>query len=311
LKYEKVKYKEGKSLSPKILLNVKFFEKDLSKPHSFLNEARLTSIALSIRFAILKNRLVSENVLKILVLDDLLISLDMSKRFEVIDFILNDEDLQNYQKIILTHDKAFFEMAKQKFSFKSPNKWKYFEMYVDNKSSVEKPLILSHRDYFQKAEYYLIKHDYSACANYLRKEAERLLKKLVCNDLKCEDVSSLQDAINKSKHKSNFINQEKIIERVKKLVNNQQFRNFDKSRLRDEDKKIIGEVQTEIKRLEELITSEKDDLNEILIVLEQFKSIILNPQSHDDITKPLYKKELEEAIKNIKELKNIIEYEIE
>ena len=105
-----------------------------------------------------------------------------------------------------------------------------------------------------------------------------------------------------------MVNQEKIIERVKKLVANQQFRNFDKSTLSsNEHKKIIGEVQTEIKELEKLINYEKEDLNEILNVLEQFKSIILHPQSHNDIQKPLYKKELEEAINLISELKKLLE----
>ena len=41
-------------------------------------------------------------------------------------------------------------------------------------------------------------------------------------------------------------------------------------------------------------------------MLEKFKSLILNPQSHDDIKIPIYKKELEETIKVIKELREKI-----
>jgi recombinational DNA repair ATPase RecF len=311
---EKTKTKRNhKTLPSKILLKVKFFGEDLAKPQSFLNEAKLTSIALSIRFAILKNRLVSEEVLKILVLDDLLISLDMSKRFEVIDFILNDEDLEDYQKIILTHDRAFFEMAKQKFSFKSSKEWKYFEMYADNFDEFEKPLILPHKDYFQKAKYYFKKYDYPACANYLRKEAERLLKKIVNNkEISCEEFNSLQSLIDKAKaqekSKINKINQKKIIERVEKLITNEKFIEFDKSKISlSDDKRIIGEVQTELKKIKVLFDKKIENLDDSLSMLEQFKSIILNPQSHNDFTKPLYKKELEEAIKVIEKLRASIE----
>jgi ABC-type cobalamin/Fe3+-siderophores transport system ATPase subunit len=143
------KKRNHKTLPPKILLKVKFFEKDLSKPHSFLNEARLTSIALSIRFAILKNRFLSEDVLKILVLDDLLISLDMSKRFEVIDFILNDENLQSYQKIILTHDKSFFEIFKYKLN---QLEWKIYEFYSKKENNLEKQFIKEYKDNLTKAK---------------------------------------------------------------------------------------------------------------------------------------------------------------
>jgi hypothetical protein len=59
------------------------------KPQSFLNEARLSAISLSIRLAILEQRLQS-SAIKILVLDDLMISLDMSNRDKVSSLILNE-----------------------------------------------------------------------------------------------------------------------------------------------------------------------------------------------------------------------------
>ncbi len=273
----------------------------------FLNEAKISSINFAFYLSIILSYAKLEE-LKVIILDDLLISLDMSNRDVILDMLL--KYFSDYQLIILTHDKAFFEMAKQKFDYKTPNQWKYFEMYVDNRKEFEKPLVLPHRDYFQKAEYYFAKYDYSACANYLRKEAERLLKNLVCNDLNCEEVSSLQEMINKVKSKKNLDsnNKKQIISRIERLVQNENFRSFDKNKLSsNEDKRIIGEIQTELTRIERLFDNSEEDFNDILNMLEQFKSIILNPQSHDDITKPLYKKELEEAIKIIEELKIIIE----
>ena len=171
---------------PKIILKVKFNHKELFRPHTFLNEAKLTAIALSLRFAILKTRLVSEDILKILVLDDLLISLDMSHRLEVIDIILNDEDLQEYQKIILTHDRSFFEMAKHKFNYRQRGKWKYFEMYVDSTGNFEKPLI--HKEslsYLEKAEKYFYLNEYEVAGNFLRKEAENFCKDFLSKKEEC------------------------------------------------------------------------------------------------------------------------------
>ena len=162
---------------PKIILKVKFNNKDLFRPHTFLNEAKLTAIALSLRFAILKTRLVDADILKILVLDDLLISLDMSHRLEVINIILNDEDLKEYQKIILTHDRAFFEMARHKFDYVEKKEWKYFEMYVDDRGDFEKPFINKESlTYLEKADKYFCLNEYEIAGNFLRKEAESFCK---------------------------------------------------------------------------------------------------------------------------------------
>lgn len=59
------------------------------KPQSFLNEARLSAVALAIRLAILEQRL-QDAPIKILVLDDLMISLDMSNRDKIVKLILEE-----------------------------------------------------------------------------------------------------------------------------------------------------------------------------------------------------------------------------
>ena len=59
-----------------ILLTVESFDKDIPSHHHFLNEAKLSAIALSIYFAALL--LQPDRALKLLVLDDVLIGLDMS-----------------------------------------------------------------------------------------------------------------------------------------------------------------------------------------------------------------------------------------
>jgi hypothetical protein len=60
------------------------------RPQSFLNKAQLTRIALAIRIGALRTRPPRENIdFRVLCLDDLLISLDMSNRHKVIKMLLN------------------------------------------------------------------------------------------------------------------------------------------------------------------------------------------------------------------------------
>jgi ABC-type lipoprotein export system ATPase subunit len=92
---------------PVIELHLQIDGKTITRPQSFLNEAKLTQLALSVRFAASRINL-HESDLKLLVLDDLLVSLDMSNRMKVVGILLSDT-FANYQKIILTHDRGFFE----------------------------------------------------------------------------------------------------------------------------------------------------------------------------------------------------------
>ena len=97
-----------------IPLKVKFFDEDLPEHHRFLNEAKLSAIALSIYFA--GFLLQPDSDLKILALDDVLIGLDMSNRLPVLD-ILND-DFAAYQIFLTTYDRAWYEIVKQRTSRK-------------------------------------------------------------------------------------------------------------------------------------------------------------------------------------------------
>ncbi|MBK7447811.1 MAG: hypothetical protein IPJ45_17665 [Ignavibacteria bacterium] len=78
-----------------------------------LNEAKL-AIGLAIRLGILKQRLGAAD-LKTLIMDDLLISLDMSYRDKVLDIII-EKLAVDYQLILLTHDYNFFEFTKDKIA---------------------------------------------------------------------------------------------------------------------------------------------------------------------------------------------------
>jgi ABC-type Na+ transport system ATPase subunit NatA len=156
------KSRSWKIKPPQIILSV-FLINDLIKedakkrvdsPQSFLNEAKLSSLALAMRFAILDEKYV-EAYPKVLVLDDMLMSMDMSNR----EFILNilfETYLKDYQIIFLTHQRGLFEDArmfiesyhaekarvagetnKEELKNAWTKDWKIFEMYEsENKKRI-------------------------------------------------------------------------------------------------------------------------------------------------------------------------------
>lgn len=68
-----------------VILRVDFLNTQFPQAHLFLNEAKLSAISLSIYLAAL--RVNPSSTLKVLVLDDVLIGLDMSNRLPVIDIL--------------------------------------------------------------------------------------------------------------------------------------------------------------------------------------------------------------------------------
>jgi energy-coupling factor transporter ATP-binding protein EcfA2 len=195
------------TIAPEIFLeatlideNIDENSRNVSRIHTFLNEARLSSIALAIRMAILKEKFVRESP-KILVLDDLLLSLDMGNREAVLSIVL-EEYLKDYQLIILTHDKVFFHSALSYIKVKYATElkktgetdtsvletafqgsWKVFELYESTLPDGKKiPSIAEHKSYLQKAYHYFNNQDnidYNACGNNLRSALEERLRTII------------------------------------------------------------------------------------------------------------------------------------
>jgi hypothetical protein len=163
----------------------------INKPHSFLNEAKLSAIAISIRLAILSQKL-KENCLKFIVVDDLLISLDMRNREKVIELLLSSEFIDNYQLLILTHDKMFYQMAKHKVNLLEQENWVYYEMYETRENGTGKPLVKKHKTYLEKAKTFFNENNLEESANNLRKAAESFCKKVLAKtDTITDDYSDL------------------------------------------------------------------------------------------------------------------------
>ena len=163
--------RENKILDGKqILLTIKFFEREIPTHQSFLNEAKLSAIAISIYFASIL--LQPDSELKILALDDVLIGLDMSNRLPVIDIL--KEYFSDYQIFFMTYDRAWYEIVKQRTA---DSEWKYAEFYFSKTDEYEIPIYVEGRTYLEKAKEYFDANDYKACAIYLRTAFEVAIKR--------------------------------------------------------------------------------------------------------------------------------------
>ena len=167
-----VKYnrENGTLDNQEILLTVELFDRDIPEHHRFLNEARLSAIAIAIYFSSILIQ--PESRLKILALDDVLIGLDMSNRLPVLDIL--EEYFPDYQVFLTTYDKAWYEIAKQRTS---DAEWEYTEFYSKQTDEFEIPIHVQDRPYLEKAKEYFTANDYKACIIYLRTAFEAAIKK--------------------------------------------------------------------------------------------------------------------------------------
>lgn len=121
-----------------IFPEVKFGEHTIEKPQTFLNEARLSALALSMYLA---GRLAcvptGGDNLKLLVLDDVLIGLDHANRMPILNLIR--QNFSSWQIIILTHDKVWFGMARK--YFEDSHNWEWLEINADGNDGRATPTL--------------------------------------------------------------------------------------------------------------------------------------------------------------------------
>ena len=175
LDFEGVTYNQkNKTLeNQQILLKVKFFDKDVSERYLLLNEAKLSAIAISIYLSSILLLPDPKSGLRVLALDDVLIGLDMSNRFPVLDILEEYFKFKDYQIFLTTYDKAWYEIAKQHTDQRD---WKYTEFYFRATDEYEIPVCKEDTPYLGKAKEYLDASDYKACAVYVRTAFEGTIK---------------------------------------------------------------------------------------------------------------------------------------
>lgn len=284
--------------------------KKISRVQSFLNEAQLTRIAIGIRIGALRTR-VQGTDFKLLVLDDMLISLDMSNRMDIVRIILNKENkpsleyFDTFQKIILTHDKAFFDLIRRNTD---DDKWMYYKFSKDQTKNLS-PKVTLDKSHLQKAKEYLKEDEHGNCGLELRKEAEKILSQVLDPTMMHLDKEfiSLTDKINtayrmilanefksfKDVYKSN-------LEPIKLAKIKEDFESD--PTLSPAEKGSLLNTRNQL--FNNLIRVKKDETAK-LDLLNQTKDIldrILNGAAHGGYN-PIYRAELVQAIETIKELK--------
>lgn len=249
-----------KEMFEELNLKISFCGKEIEY-RTFLNEARLSALAVCIYLASIKAYKPPEIMLKVLYLDDVFIGMDTSNRYPLLKIIHEEFIKMGYQVFISTYDKEWFEMAKHWFEVKECP-IKPYEFYIessDEKNVPDKPVIIPTKGNYEKAEAYFKKKDYPAAGNYLRKECEFILKNLLLNEYK--------------------INSD-------------------------------GSPVKELENLLNALVKQFSDLNieypkELLDSLKIYRKSFLNPSSHDDVSSPLFKKEIQDDFILVSKLRAI------
>lgn len=177
----------------------------LTRPTEILNEARLTAIGLCLYLAGLSacappKRPDGTLYCRVLVLDDVLLSLDMAHRRPLLQLLRSKFDL--WQVFLLTHDRAWYELACRLLP---DNDWKHVELFVAKDGEYEKPLVHDDLSNLVIARRFLQQGLIKAAAVHVRSEFEMLLKR-ACEDLRLKlrytrdpldlDTGDLWDAVN-------------------------------------------------------------------------------------------------------------------
>jgi recombinational DNA repair ATPase RecF len=161
-----------------VRVDLKFCGKEIPKAHLFLNEARLSAIAISIYLGMIK-RHPQLRPHKILFLDDIFIGLDISNRLPLLKIL--ETHFPEYQVFITTYDKPWYEYVR---GFLDKSKWKTIELYAQEvKGGFDIPKVEDGIDLIKKARQHYSNSDYKASAVYARSAFEKIIMKY-CEDKK-------------------------------------------------------------------------------------------------------------------------------
>lgn len=195
-------------IGKKAYLKIEYFDEPLENYQNFLNEARLSALAISVYFAIIKKQFsfLEENSLKVLILDDLLISLDMNNRLSLINIL--QKEFNDFQIFFFTHEKALFDLVNEKMTLKP------YEIYVKKIDKYEVPFIKQSNTLLEQAIYQKDTQNYGCSANILRQYIEKLLCEYLPKEL-------ILDKRCKVLNLDNLLTKAKIFEDTKKVNRNQ------------------------------------------------------------------------------------------
>ncbi|MBB3873287.1 AAA family ATPase [Brevundimonas mediterranea] len=159
----------------------------IDEPHQFLNEARQSGLALALYLAgrTIMAATMQATAPKLLVLDDVLIGLDQSNRLPVLRLL--QAEFSDWQIVLLTHDRVWFEMARATLPPTGDGGWAGIEIFEGVDASGGTHPVLRPLDNFDPvlgnigtARSFLVAHHEKAAAVHARMAFEQALKK-VCD----------------------------------------------------------------------------------------------------------------------------------
>jgi len=253
-------------IKQELFFSIKYAGAEIREYHLFLNEARLSALALCLYLAALKTYPPEASDLKVLYLDDVFIGLDTSNRIPLLKIINKEFINEGFQIFISTYDRSWYETARNFFETEN-QKFKTIELFVNDQdndpTTPDIPVIIDPGlDYFERAKEYFKAKDFPAAANYLRKACESELRRILP-----AHMTLLVD------HNTDEVRK---ITKLEILVDNF-FTYLNKNGL---DQAPFQHFKT-------------------------YKKIILNPLSHDDLETPHYKNEIQDGITLVDNLKKI------
>jgi hypothetical protein len=253
-------------IKQELFFNIKYAGAEITEYHLFLNEARLSALALCLYLAALKTYPPEASDLKIIYLDDVFIGLDTSNRIPLLKIINKEFINEGFQIFISTYDRSWYETTRNFFETEN-QKFKTIELFVNDQNNdpatPDIPVIIDPGlDYFERAKAYFKAKDFPATANYLRKSCESELRRILP-----AYMTLLVD------HNTDEVRK---ISKLEILVDNF-FTYLDKN----------GLNQAPFQHF------------------KTYKKIILNPLSHDDLETPHYRNEIQDGINLVENLKNI------
>jgi energy-coupling factor transporter ATP-binding protein EcfA2 len=304
-----------------IKLSVEIFEalpvpnwKRIERVQSFLNEAQLTRIAIGVRIGALRTRPLSAATFKILVLDDMLISLDLSNRMDIVRIILNKENdptldfFNGFQKFIFTHDKGFFNLIRRNTD---DEEWVYYNFSKDEKDN-SPPKVKIDLTPLQKALLYFEADEFENAGNELRREAEAILAEHLDPEMKNlnKEFESLSEKLDKA---FNILTSKRLQQFKQIFISNLELAKLKKIKedfladatLSDPEKIKLSTIKT---RLFDFLIEFNEKKNRKELLIKDAKEIldrVLNAASHHS-DNPLHRAELKEAINTIKDLKQYL-----
>ena len=161
-----------------LIPQISFRGKVVTNHYQFLNEARLSAIAICLFLA---GTVLSDNDYdnpaypRFLVLDDALIGLDLDNRLPVLR-ILGSDAFKNYQMLMLTYDRVWFDLARE--HLRAKDGWLHRELIADEDTGRLIPRQRSSEDDLEGARKHLASGDLKAAAVYARSAFEWKLRKV-------------------------------------------------------------------------------------------------------------------------------------